>query len=161
MERQSAQDRARIRALLLQSRAGAGEHLAAIRSARPLDEETLRRELREYILCKYMLQGVDCGTDNFNALTELSLARSMKVSKDLVEEFDTAKSCDGATSAMAKKVLLMMNLEKELDIQIPAGPAAKDITLEELISLIWDTMARSPSWNGRLAAAEYRAQAGS
>ena len=145
-------DRAKIRAMLLQSRGNAAGHLKAIRDTVPLDRETFRRELRAYILSKYMLTGADCGTDNFNALTELSLARSMKISKDLVEQFDTAKSCDGATSAMAKKVLLMMNLEKELEIQIPAGPAAKDITLAEFIDLIWSTLARSPRWSGRMSA---------
>lgn len=75
----------------------------------------------------------------------------MKVSKELVEEFDTAQSCDGATSAMAKKVILFMNIERELNIQIPAEQSAKNITLEQLIALIWGAMAETEVWKGKLA----------
>lgn len=145
------QDYAQIRELLLCARKREAEHLARIRAAVPLTREMLQKELRQYILSKYMLTGVDCGTDNFNELTELSLSRSMKVSKDLVKEFDTAKSCDGATSAMAKKVLLFMNIEKVLEIQIPAEQSAKNITLTQLLGLIWEAMKASPNWKGKLA----------
>lgn len=68
----------------------------------------------------------------------------MKVSKELVREFDLAKSCDGATSAMAKKVLLLLSIQRELDIQIPAEQAAKDITLTQLAELVWTELERAP-----------------
>lgn len=145
------QDRAQIKEMLLQSRQSAARHLENIRQAVPLKRDVFDAEMRQYILCKYMLEGVECNTDNFNELTELSLSRSMKVSKELVEEFDTAQSCDGATSAMAKKVLLFMNIERELNIQIPAEQSAKNITLEQLIALIWGAMAETEVWKGKLA----------
>lgn len=73
------------------------------------------------------------------------------MSKELVREFDLAKSCDGATSAMAKKVLLLLSIQRELDIQIPAEQAAKDITLTQLAELVWTELERAPAWAGRLA----------
>ena len=145
------QDHALIREVLLRSRKAAQEHMDQIKGAAPLTRGLLREELSRYILSKYMLDGVDCGTENFNALTELSLSRSMKVSKELVKEFDLAKSCDGATSAMAKKVLLFLNIQRELGLEIPAEESAKDITLTQLADLIWEVMKTNANWKNRLA----------
>ena len=145
------QDHALIREMLLRSRKAAQEHMDRIKGAAPLTRGLLREALSHYILSKYMLDGVDCGTENFNALTELSLSRSMKVSKELGKEFDLAKSCDGATSAMAKKVLLFLNIQRELGLEIPAEESAKDITLTQLADLIWEVMKTNANWKNRLA----------
>ena len=93
------EDRAAIRKLLLRSRREADAHMETIRSADPLTYDLLHEELYRYILVKFLLTDEDRPeNDSFADLTELSLAKSMKVSPALVEEFDTAQSCDGATS---------------------------------------------------------------
>ena len=65
-------------------------------------------------------------------------------------EFDTAKSCDGATSAMAKKVLLFMTIERELGLQLPALETARVKTLEDIAQLVYRTMQNTPAWQSRI-----------
>lgn len=60
----------RIKDMLLRARKAAAVHMDRIKQAQPLTRELLRAELNEYILCKYLLDGADCGTENFNELTE-------------------------------------------------------------------------------------------
>ena len=88
--------------------------------------------------------------ENFSALTELSLSNSMKISPELVKEFDLAKSCDGASSAMVKKVLLFMAIQRELGIELPAMASARITTVRALAELAWNEMRAAPQWEGRL-----------
>ena len=145
-------DRAEIRQMLLRSRNAADGHIQTIRRAVPLSYALFRQEMRQFVLDKYLLTEADVPADDgFDELTERSLARSMKISPELVKEFDTAQSCDGATSAMAKKVLLFMAMEKALQIRMPARESARLTTLEELIQLLWSAMKTTPVWVDRLA----------
>ena len=144
-------DRAAIRRLLLRSRQAADGHMNAIREAEPLTYALVRWEITQYVLDKFLLTGEDLAeTDSFDGLTERSLARSMQVSPELVKEFDTAQSCDGATSAMAKKVLLFRSIERALEIEIPAMRSARLRSMEDFSEMIWDALGDSPRWKDRM-----------
>lgn len=144
-------DRAKIRELLLRSRTDADSHIDKIRAADPLTYDTLHEELYDYVLAKFLLEPSDKPEDdNFNALAELSLAKSQKVSPELVEEFDTAQSCDGATSSMAKKVLLYMAIQKALNIELPAAESARVKTMQDLSRMVWNTLTAAEEWRGRM-----------
>ena len=117
----------------------------------PLNYDILQEQLRQYVLTKFLLTEEDAPADkSFDGLVELSLAKSMKISPELVEEFDTAKSCDGATSAMAKKVLLFMAIQRALKIELPALESARVKTLEDLSSMVWNTLAQQPEWRQKM-----------
>lgn len=123
-----------------------------IRSSCPLCYSILRQELRQFVLKKFLLTEADCPKDeNLQVLAELSLAKSSGIHPSLVEEFDTAQSCSGVTSIMAKKVLLFMAIQRALDIELPALESAQIKSLEDLSCLIWSTMQKSSAWKGRLA----------
>ena len=145
-------NRAEIRHLLLRSRKAADEHIQRIRTADPLTPELLYEELYQYVLVKYLLTDEDKPEgDGFDELTELSLSKSMKISPALVSEFDTAQSCDGATSAMAKKVLLFRSIENGLDIRIPAMESARIKTMQDFSRMIWYTMKECPEYAHRMS----------
>jgi len=134
-------DRAAIRRLLLRSRKEADEHMNNIKNAESLSYDFVSEELKQYVLAKYLLTEEDYQTtDTFEGLTELSLSKSMQVSPDLVKEFDTAQSCDGATSAMAKKVLLFRAIERSLGIELPAMRSARIKTMNDFADMLWDTL---------------------
>ena len=125
--------------------------METIRNARPLTFPVLHEALYQYILVKFLLTDEDRpDSDSFHELAELSLAKSMKVSPALVEEFDTAQSCDGATSVMAKKVLLFMAIQKALGIELPALESARVKTMTELSQMVWNTLLREPGWAERM-----------
>ena len=139
-----------IKELILTSKRVAAEDMAAIRSQQVLKKAFFSRKLRDFVLHKYMLSPEMELPENFSALTELSLSRSMKISPELVKEFDLAKSCDGASSAMAKKVLLFLAIQRELGILLPAMASAQITTIQALADLAWEEMLASPGWSGRL-----------
>ena len=131
------EDRAAIRRLLLRSRRAADEHMTAIKEAQSLSYDFVKQQLTQYVLTKYLLTQEDLlTTDSFDGLTELSLSKSMQVSPELVKEFDTAQSCDGATSAMAKKVLLFRAIERALGIQLPAMRSARLKSMEDFAQML-------------------------
>lgn len=144
-------DRAELRSLLLRSREQSDAHMSAIRNASPLSYELLHQQLYQYVLAKFLLTDGDRPEDDsFDALVDASLAQSMKVSPELVAEFDTAKSCDGATSAMAKKVLLFMSIQRALGIELPALESARVKAMDELSSMVWKTLAREIEWREKM-----------
>lgn len=136
-----------LRGLLIQSRKAADSHLRAIREAPSLSYRLLERELTAYVLAKYLLKPEDLAEGiSFNDLTDLSLSKSMQVSPELVKEFDTAQSCDGATSAMAKKVLLFRSIERGLELQLPAARSARLKSMQDFVDMVWDTLQENPAW---------------
>lgn len=142
-----------IRKLLVHARQSSALHLATIQEALPLTRSLLKEELKAYVLAKYLLTEAELPPVlTFDQLTELSLAKSMQVSPALVKEFDTAQSCDGATSAMVKKVLLFRSLERNLKLQLPATRSARLKSLDDLSDMVWDTMQKDADWYGRLSA---------
>jgi hypothetical protein len=100
------------------------------------DTETLHKHLRGYILAKYILDEEDCPTDDIAELTEISLAKSQKIDRRLLEDVDRATGCTSATSAMRKKVLLYIAMERELEIKIPDQEGAIAATIKDLALLI-------------------------
>lgn len=144
-------NRTEIQKRLLRSRREADGHMNVICETVPLNYDILQEQLRQYVLTKFLLTEEDAPADkSFDGLVELSLAKSMKISPELVEEFDTAKSCDGATSAMAKKVLLFMAIQRALKIELPALESARVKTLEDLSSMVWNTLAQQPEWRQKM-----------
>lgn len=130
-------DHVAIKERLLRSRRDAAAELEAIKAASPLTEHDVMEHIRAYVLDKYLLDADTPLSANFGKLTELSLSRSSQISPELVKEFDTAQSCDGATSAMAKKVLLARSIEKGLDVQLDAPALAKIETLGDFCEVVW------------------------
>lgn len=128
--------------MILASRKEAQTHMDAILAANPLTEDILYNEILEFIRCKFMLSSEDCKACdyNFDAMSTLSLSNSMKISKELVEQFDMAKSCDGVSSAMAKKVLLFMAIQKSMNITLPARETATVKTVRDISTMIWTTL---------------------
>ena len=123
--------------LIISARENAAIHMGRIKSAPCLTFELLHKELSGFIKSKFMLAEEDCTTDNFDELTNISMSKSMKISKELVAQFDLAKSCDGVSSVMAKKVLLFMAIQRELNITLPADETANVITLHDISKMVY------------------------
>ena len=133
-----AQEKARQ--LILASRTAAAGHIKTIQSAPELTRELVRREVRGYILAKFHLTEADCTTDCFRELATISLSKSMRLSPELVKEFDLARSCDGVTSQTAKMVLLFMALQRDLGIQFEPMSTARAETLSDVGDLVWEQL---------------------
>ena len=141
------EDREQIRLLLKRSRSDAAKQMTALKTAAQLDYPTVNRYLRAYILSKYLLTEADLPDgEQFSDVVQASLAKSMKMSRTLVAQFDRAESCDGTTSAMAKKILLIMAIQRELGITLDETACARIGTLSDFTRLIFDTMCQADRW---------------
>ena len=130
----------RARQLILESRRAAAGHIEAIKTAPALTRELVRREVRGYIMAKFHLTQADCSTDSFRDLAGLSLSKSMRLSPELVREFDLARSCDGTSSQTAKMVLLFLALQRDLDIRFDPMATAEAETLSDIGDLVWEQL---------------------
>ena len=139
-----------IRELLKNSRSRSKEQIDSLYADTSISFGELNERMTEFILARFMLDRTECEGVDFQKLSELSLAKTLKISPELVKEFDTARSCAGATSATAKKVLLYMSVQKALGIELAAEKTPKVHTFEEFSMLVWNGMKESAVWRPKL-----------
>ena len=144
------ENREQIKQMLAESGKRAQEQIDRLKESGAISFGELNSCITAYIQAKFMLKPEECEGVDFQELSELSLAKSMKLSPDLVKEFDTARSCAGATSAIVKKTLLYMSIEKSLGIELAAEKTPKVHTFEDVSMLVWDGMKNTENWLPRL-----------
>ena len=129
------------KALILAARAAAAAHIEAIKASPAPTRELVDREVRGYIMAKFHLTEADCANnENFRELAGLSLSKSMRLSPELVKEFDLARSCDGVTSQTAKMGLLFLALQRDLGIRFDPMSTAEAETLSDVGALVWEQL---------------------
>ena len=103
--------------------------------------ETLHEDLYGFILSKYIL--LDDVTDVYNLteLAELSVAKTIRMPKEESRQLDGAHSCEGTTSAMNKKVLLLMALQKGLGIKFLPDTTADLTDTRQIAQEVWYLLA--------------------
>lgn len=129
-----------IKDRLLDHRYHAEQKIQYIKEHKHMNAEELHEYLYDYVLYKYNLFGDAVDTCSLNELAEISVAKALKLSKEKAIAFDNKGTCDGATSAMNKKVLLLMAVQRELGIRFPPERTAAVTSTRLLASLVWELM---------------------
>lgn len=117
--------------LYFQQRAAA--YMEKIKESQYSCWEDLHEDLYAFILSKYILIGDVTDIYDLTELAELSVAKTIQMTKVNAFKADSAHSCEGTTSAMNKKVLLLMTIQRELGIQFSPSRTA-DLTDTKLIA---------------------------
>ena len=99
--------------------------------------ETLHEDLYGFILSKYILLGDVTDVYNLTELAELSVAKTIRMPKEESRQLDGAHSCEGTTSAMNKKVLLLMALQKGLGIKFLPDTTADLTDTRQIAQEVW------------------------
>lgn len=146
-----ADERERARLALLRAKTASQKEIDAILAAQPLRQEFLCERLTDFVLAKFMLTREEAEGVDFQKLSQLSLAKSMKISKELVKEFDMAQGCAGTSSEIAKKTLLFLAIQKQLKLELPAEKLPRIHSFSELAQLVRGTMSETEFWKARLA----------
>ncbi len=92
----------------------------------------------KYLCFKYMLDPSEITTDNFYEICRLSAEKSSHLPKGMLDAAELASKCGGATTAMNKKVLFLLNVNETFGITITAEESVKIDTFSELKKLIFD-----------------------
>ncbi len=140
----------RIREMLINAQKKSAEQAALIKGQAYLTREFFHKSLRNYILYRFMLDEKECTSENMDEITEISLAKSAGISKELVQDLDIAKTCSGGSSAMTKKVLLLLAVQRDFDVYLPTEGTGNVRTLSDLSELVWNAMRERESWKNVL-----------
>ena len=125
---------------LLESKRMAAAEVAAIKdsqAAGTLTKEAVRHGLFKYVLAKYMLDEDEVASTEIAALAAQSLAKIVKIDKELIGNADKSATCDGASSVDMKQSLLIMALQREFEIKLDGLKVAFADTTDELADLMW------------------------
>ncbi|MEA4853438.1 MAG: hypothetical protein VB082_04065 [Christensenella sp.] len=122
---------------LLQSKKAAAHEADVILAKKEPSIVFLNQHIKRYLFCRFMLEEGECTSDNIDELCRVSIAKSLKIGKELLKEVDIATSCEGATSATIKKVLFFMALQRELGMRLSPDEIAHVETIKDLAELIF------------------------
>ena len=138
-------DFSQIKNHLISHREHAQHQIDYIKAHRHMEEDELHTYIYDYVLYKYNLYGEVADVYVLEELAELSDAKAIKLSKEQAIAYDNKASCDGATSAMNKKVLLLMAIQKELNIKFPLDEVVQIKDTKKLTSVVYRQL------NGKMA----------
>ena len=138
-------DFSQIKNHLISHREHAQHQIDYIKAHRHMEEDELHTYIYDYVLYKYNLFGEVADVYVLDDLAELSVAKAIKLSKKQAIAYDNKASCDGATSAMNKKVLLLMAIQKELNIKFPLDEVVQIKDTKKLTSVVYRQL------NGKMA----------
>lgn len=97
----------------------------------PLDYDAMYPLIRAYVCQKFWLFDGEEETDVIEELADISTERIAELKEGGLVLLERSGTCSSVTSAVTKKTLLLMALQKSLGILIE-HPAAKITTLGEL-----------------------------
>ena len=126
-------DFSQIKNHLISHREHAQHQIDYIKAHRHMKEDELHTYIYDYVLYKYNLFGEVADVYVLDDLAEQAIA------------YDNKASCDGATSAMNKKVLLLMAIQKELNIKFPLDEVVQIKDTKKLTSVVYRQL------NGKMA----------
>lgn len=130
-------DFSQIKNHLISHREHAQHQIDYIKEHPHMGEDELHTYIYDYVLYKYNLFGEVSDVYVLDDLAELSVAKAIKLSKEQAIAYDNKASCDGATSAMNKKVLLLMAIQKELNIKFPLDEVVQIKDTKKLTSVVY------------------------
>lgn len=114
------------------------EHaLDALRCGECRTEEAIHTALHRFVLQKHLLPG-DTREERLDELARLSVERALKYG---TVRTDHPATCEGTTSAMNKKVLLLMAVQKELGIRFEPGTTAALETTRDIARVVGGLLA--------------------
>ena len=79
-------NRRAIRERILNSRKQAERAAEELHAAEHISKDILHECLMDYVLSKFSLSRDQCNTESFNEITELSIEKSLEISKELLQE---------------------------------------------------------------------------
>ena len=120
-----------IKARIAASAEAASRHMGAIKNAADMPDEEMYGHIRSYVLMKFLL-GENEESTELDELAVKSIRRAMELSGGDLSKSDVSQGCAGATSAVTKKVLLLLAIQKELNIKFDPSESADIETLRQL-----------------------------
>ena len=65
------------------------------------------------------------------------MSKALKVSKDLVADYEAGENCEGATSSDVKRTLLLVKIQKSFDVRLSLQELMAIETVEDAAKVLW------------------------
>lgn len=126
-----------IKAQILMQKNEAAQLTQAILGRRGLDYAAFDALFTRYLCHKFMLEQSELTTDNFYEICQLSADKAARLPKGALDAAELASKCGGATTAMNKKVLFFLAVNREFGLNIQAAESAPIDTFSQLKRLVF------------------------
>lgn len=123
---------------LLASKENAEREIRKVDQEETLTIDTVYTHLKPYIMYKFLLMEEDMTTEDFTELVKISIAKTSKLDPALLKEIQRAQKCSSASSVAIKKVLLYMDIQRQLDIRFDPEKTGDIETIRDIAALIMD-----------------------
>lgn len=97
-----------------------------------LTETQFSELVKEYLLCKFLLDSQEYTTDNILELAEISIEKLLMSNDKSIKLAQGSNTCTNQSSTDVKKVLLSLILQRSLAIKLTPQESAKLETVPEL-----------------------------
>lgn len=139
-----------IKTRILEEKNSSAQVVQQILSEKNLDEERFSSLFRSYLCAKFLLEPDEITADNFYEICRIS---AEKTAARLRGQPDAARAatdanCSGATTAMSKKVLFLMAVEREYGISLSPEESAAVDTWGDLCRLVYGKLMVKRSRSG-------------
>ena len=118
------EDRSAVLARVRQSAAQGERYAAAFKALGEKKRETAYPILLAYIRDRFLLTPELCASDNILDLADASLRHILELKKEGLYHGDTSRACSGASSVIAKKVLLMKAVQEDFGVTMSPEQSA-------------------------------------
>ena len=132
--------RKEIKERIMESRRSAQECAGFLLKTRPLSRDVFDEQFKKYMCSKFMLQPEEAVTDDFYELCQISADKAANLPKGVLDAAELASKCGGATTAMNKKVLFLLAVNREFGIRITAEESVKIQKFSQLQQLVFDKL---------------------
>lgn len=121
---------------LLSSKENADRAISGILGENELSQDTVLKHLRPYIMYKFLLSESEMKTEDFTELVKTSIVKASKIDPELLKEIRGAQKCTSASSVAIKKVLVYMDLQRQLGIKFDPEKTGDIETLGDIAALL-------------------------
>jgi len=105
-----------------------------------LDYSKFDSVFTSYLCDKFMLEREELTTDDFYTLCQMSAEKASHLPPGLLDASELASKCGGATTAMNKKVLFLLAVNRDLGIKITAEEGVRVDTFTQLKQLVYNKL---------------------
>lgn len=109
--------------------------LEEVRSAPERSAEEIAGKLRQYIAAKLLLSETEI-SDNIIEMVRINVAKASHMTVEQLKEMDRPGRCGSAPAVLSKRVLLYIDIQKQLGITLPAMELPEIRTVQELTVMI-------------------------
>ncbi|MCR5665625.1 MAG: hypothetical protein K6G01_02240 [Eubacterium sp.] len=129
--------RKEIKEAILAKKEAAGRIVQTILSNPDISYEEFDHLFTLYLCEKFMLVEQELITDNFYEICQLSAEKASHLPKGMLDASELASKCGGATTAMNKKVLFLLAVNREYRVDIQAPESVRVETFTQLKRLVY------------------------